>query len=197
MRLAKAWYASQDRATSLWKFLVYDDVGELFFGDGVLGFAGREYDFDIDDIRSVSVTPVRVGWGLMIPSLLASVLLAPCMPLPCYALVLSKDLTARVIGWTFIGLVIGGWYLYLAIYLPYLWRTPWVRIEHGTHSGDVTYSYFAICTELGRSVRRLETQQLAEQLRADLEAGRTARPAQGPKLLPNSPGPAEEGIREL
>src|SRR3712207_4690235 len=100
MRLGKVWYASHERAMSLWKFVVYDDVGMLFLEDGVLGFTGRKYDFDIEDVRSVSVTPIRVAWGLMIPSLLASVLLVPCVPLPCYILTVSNNLTARVIGWT-------------------------------------------------------------------------------------------------
>jgi hypothetical protein len=196
MTLGKVWFATHHRAMSLWKFIVFDDIGTMVHEDGVLGFIGRRYDFDLDDIRSVRVTTIRVAWGIMIPSLLATILLVLCVPLPCYGmLAMAKDLISQVIISTVIGLIIAGLYLYLAIRLPYLWRTPWVCIEHGTSSGGVTYSYFALCTDLGRSVRRQETRQLAEHLRAELEAGRLLRPVERRMPLPKPRGSTEDGIQ--
>jgi hypothetical protein len=171
----KVWFATDQRAKSLWKMIVYDDIGPLHLEQGILDFQGRKFDFDMDDIRSVTVTPLRVAWGIMIPTILLSAVLIWCVPLPCYGFALTGGMATRVIGLTGAGLIIAGLYVFIGLRLLSAWSIPWVRIEHSTASGPVTFSYFTVCNSLGLGVLRKETLALAKRLQEDLESGQLGK----------------------
>lgn len=56
------WYASEQRARSATKFIVYDDIGTLSLGNNRIEFAGPRIDLAIATISNVMLRHQRWNW---------------------------------------------------------------------------------------------------------------------------------------
>ena len=68
--LKNIWYASEKRALSSSKLLVYDDTGSLEIADDELIFLGSEKQIVFDQIQSISLSRQRCNWIAWIFSLI-------------------------------------------------------------------------------------------------------------------------------
>ena len=138
------WYASEDRACSASKFLVYDDAGFLQTTEDGLHFAGRRLRVSLADIQQLSLVRQRLPWKtylwvnsvmfvlfaltIMIgyatgdPSVWGGNPFIPLVFIICMPLLPLAAMNASAL-WA-------------------VWRRKWVRVDHRDDSGRMLASFF-------------------------------------------------------
>lgn len=128
------WYASEEKARSLTKWLVFEDRGALQVTPSGMTFTGRAGPLQIDGVRRVSLTRQRMPWFIY---LIAAVIIV------VFAAVLSELSEVPL------------WIVLVAAAIGYVWSaglqaiTPWVVVEYTDRHGDVRRAYFADGSALG------------------------------------------------
>lgn len=121
----KVWYASAKRIGSIWKFLVFDDIGSLNICDSILEFKGRKNNIQINNIRSVSIVKQKINWGVY---LIVNILAIFYIYLFFLKLILGALIVLLLANIE--GLLIGS-------------NTKWILVEYLDQSNKPKKAYFA------------------------------------------------------
>jgi hypothetical protein len=133
MKQQRIWYASEERAKSRVKFVVFDDVGRLTFENSRLVFAGKKHQFEISMNARPKLTRQSWNWVtyLLVGGLLALILLTFALP-PGR----SNEALLFLIATLVLGVGLGK-------------STKWVVVEGIDKSGQVGRYYFADGASMG------------------------------------------------
>jgi len=144
------WYATEKRARSATKLMVYDDTGRIVSSGGKLEFQGSLYHITLDSIKSISLASQRWNWVawiimflVMIPSAFAGYVLLEKL------FGLGKHFFIFCVACVILSFLIG------------VCPDTWIKIDHAGPEGKTVASYFACAGWRGRFGR---TKKLFHQL---------------------------------
>jgi hypothetical protein len=132
------WYATEKRARSATKLIVYDDIGTLIIkGNGLL-FAGSKTDQIFEEIHDISLSRQSLNW---ITYLVAIVVFTP-INWVCYLIFNALfDISVQSFAAVILSIIACGILAGLS--------TKWIIIEHRSINGELTRSYFADGSKIG------------------------------------------------
>lgn len=126
------WYATEKRAKSASKLLVYDDVGSVEIRNGTFEFLGSTIGIRIDEINRIYLGRQKVNW---LTYLIGMVIFVPISYLCYLPLKFIAGINSNFLVWLWIIAIVFG--LVVGI------STKWVVIEHKDSNGVTVKSYFA------------------------------------------------------
>lgn len=118
------WYASETRALSALKFIVYEDKGRLKLEHDVLSFQGKYNDFQIKQIKEIQLARQMVNWPIH---------LIGCSVL-AYFLIQRGFAPVPAVTITVLAMVLG---------ISVGYSTKWVKVTYQTSQGRTTSAWFA------------------------------------------------------
>lgn len=135
--LENVWYASERRAKSVTKLLVYDEIGRLECAEGVFDFVSAGLHISMDRIESIDVVRQRpnyviylIGLAVLAPITYGIAWLSPLQYEQLLGISLEVLVAIMFLILSLLGMLVG-------------LSTKWVRIRHLSEDGEVVHSYFA------------------------------------------------------
>jgi hypothetical protein len=131
MEFQPTWYATPNRARSVTKWIVYDDVGTIDVRNGQVSFQGKKLRLEWGTVTDVILTRQRVNW--------VSHLIVAVASLPMYLLIafaLNRMFSVPMSN------VLMVCYLFVAL-APLIGSTKWIRVSFGAQKGVPSEAWFA------------------------------------------------------
>ena len=123
------WYATERRAKSPTKLIVYDEIGCLKLRNGLIEFISSDINILIKQIIEIKLVRQRPNWIIYIVG----------FPISLFLSFYTWNLMFEIAFiYFFIGILIVA-IIGLSIGLS----TRWVRLKHLDETGEITFSYFA------------------------------------------------------
>jgi hypothetical protein len=121
-QFSTVWIAGQDRATSIWKYLVYDDKGNLSVTPASVIFKGafQSQEIPLSTVRKIEIRKQAWAWALS----------ACFVGLACVFCILDGLTTGQMSGALFSVLVLVGFFVLMGKSVADSYSVPWVVLTY-------------------------------------------------------------------
>lgn len=126
----EAWYASEEKIKTPFKFIVFDDRGSLMISESSLEFNGEKHDIQIDksNIRDIAISRQNINWVIYLIFDILTIV---------FIIVFSLLTGINIIVLIMLLLVLNGFGLLVGL------STKWIHIEYISQNNTLERAYFA------------------------------------------------------